>query len=197
MKKNALNIVLVSIVMFNVGCITYTSYIQKQTKNLSRALARISPSKDPVHGTALILLPSDVEILKHYLDFSAFLQLSDVEIQRNCINYVPDKNLMSASRASQKDAHNSNFSITIAKNNLQFVADAIRKSSIFNSVSVAYQDGNPASFPIGDYDYIVFIDVDGWFLRGRNNLKPLPISLEKDKLPLDSLQQQAKALRSN
>ena len=94
MKKNALIVLLISIIMLDAGCFTFLSTFKKrQTKNLSRALASISPSDKPVHGTALVLLPSDVEILKHYLDFTMFLQVSDVEIQKNCISYVPDPQL--------------------------------------------------------------------------------------------------------
>jgi len=197
MKKNALIVLLISIIMLDAGCFTFLSTFKKrQTKNLSRALASISPSDKPVHGTALVLLPSDVEILKHYLDFTMFLQVSDVEIQKNCISYVPDPQLWEMSRGYKIGRNYDNFSIMIAKNNLQFAADAIRKIGIFDSVSVTYQNGNPALFPIGEYDYLVFVDVDGWFLKGRDNPRPVAISFGKNKLPLDLLQEQGKALRS-
>lgn len=196
MKKQALPVVLILIVMFIVGCTTLTGNLQKQSENLSHALARISPSTDRAHENVLVLLPSDVEILKHYLQFAVSLQLSDVEIQKNCISYLYDKKLLRDDWHIHNDTDYSNFSITVAKNNLQFVVDAIRKRGIFDSVSVAYQNGNPASFPIGEHDYLVFVDVDGWFIKGRNNPKPLAISFEKTKLPLEMLQQQAKALRT-
>lgn len=174
MKISVLSIVLISIVMFLGGC---TNPLQKQTENLSRALDEITPTNDSVHGSALVLLPSDVEIQKNYINYSEFGFGNNPPR-----TIIPEKTL--------------NWMITMTRNNFQFTADAIRKRGIFDSVSVAYQNGNPASFPIGDYDYIVFLDVDGWFLRARNDPKALPISFDKKKLPLDSLYQQAKALGS-
>ena len=182
MKKQVLPIVFILVVMFTVGCATYkvgdktfhssSEGLQEQTKILSRELAGITPIDTPVHGTALVLLPSNMEIRKNYISFGLNEDHSEEQIK-----YV----------------------ITTTKNDFQFAADAIRKKSIFDSVAVAYQNGNPASFPMGGYDYLVFVDVDGWFLRGRNNPKPLLVAFPKDrpKLFLDSLQEQAKALRGN
>lgn len=189
MKKSALTIVLISIVMFTTGCAHYkvgdktyhsrSEALKETTKILSYALDGITPTDTPVHGTILVLLPSDDEIHKRYY-----------------MNYTGNP-----SRISEEQIK---YAITVIRSHFQFVADAIRKRGIFDSVSVAYQNGNPASFPIGDYDYLVFEDVDGWFLRARDNPKPFllePLSLalleNKPKQLLDSLQQQAKALRSN
>jgi hypothetical protein len=201
MKKQGLPIVLILIIMFTVGCLrSLAATGQRQNENLSRALGRIKSTNDPVHGTALILLPSDAEILKHYLYYSLYLQPSDAEIQKSCISYETrdSSQVERVIKIGPKgfDQKNLNHHITVAKNNLLFVVEAIRKRGIFNSVAVAYQKGNPATFPLGGYDYLVFIDVDGWFVRGGNNAKPLPISYNIYKLPLDLLQQQAKVLRT-
>jgi hypothetical protein len=194
MKKQALPIVVILIVMFIVGCATYkvgdktfhssSEALKEQADILSGALDRITSTEDPVHGMVLVLLPADMEIRKNYIRFTG--------------------------NPSQISEEQMKFVITAQKNFFQFLADAIRKRGIFDSVSVAYQGGNPASFPIGNNDYIAFVDVDGWFLKARNNPKPLLISQSFDQNKpttkaslitptltfLDSLCQQAKVLHS-
>ena len=165
---------------YKIGGETFSSgseALQKQTEILAHALAGITTTDNPVHGTVLFIFPSDVEIQKNYIRF------------------------VNPSRTQQEPI---DFLITSSKTNFQFMADAIRKRGIFDSVSVERHNGNPASFPIGDYDYMVFIDVDGWFIRGKNNPRGLPITLDTSKpfgAPrtlsfLDSLSQQAKAIHS-
>lgn len=171
-----------------VGCATYkigneTFYsaseaLQKQGENLERTLREITPLEKSVHGTVLVLIPSDVEIQKNHIRWGS-----------------------NVSRLEKEQVH---FLITAIKNYFQFIANAIHKREIFDSVSVERHNGNPASFPIGNYDYMVFVDVDGWFISGRDNPKGLPISFDKNKpvgAPrtlafLDLLYQQAKVIHS-
>jgi hypothetical protein len=152
--------------------------LQKQTENLAHILDKITPTDNPVHGSALVLIPSDVEIHKNYIKFEG----NASRIQKEQLDWL----------------------ITSVTNDCQSAANAIRKRGIFDSVAVERHNGNPASFPIGNYDYLIFADVDGWFIRGKNN--PRPISLPFDKnisdetsrrlAFLDLISQQAKALRS-
>jgi hypothetical protein len=185
MKQRALLIVLILIAIFTVGCVT-TNYkmgdktfhssseaLTEQNKSLSNELAGITPTNAPIHGTILVLLPSDVEIRKNYIRFTG----NPSNISEDVMKYI----------------------VVATKINFQFVADAIRKRGIFDTVSVAYQNGNPAPFPIGEYDYLAFVDVDGWFLRGRDKPKPLLVATlnDKHKLLIESLEQQARSLRGN
>ncbi len=152
--------------------------LQKQTENLAHILNEITPTDNPVHGTVLVIFPSDVEIQKNYIRYGD-----------------------NPSRVQQEHI---DFFITTIKTNAQFMADAIRKKGIFDSVAIERHNGNPASYPIGDYDYMVFVDVDGWFIRGKDNPRGLPITVDKGKSVgapatlafLDLLSQQAKALRN-
>ena len=165
---------------YSLGAETFSSSseaLQRQTDLLSRALDGITPSDKPVHGTALVLIPSDVEIQKHYLSHL------DTTSHRNQVDYL----------------------ITVSKNTYLFTAAAIRKRGIFDSVSVERHNGNPASFPIGTHDYLVFADVDGWFIRSQSNPRPLLIPLDTT-IPdiasrrfafLDSLGQQAHSLHTS
>lgn len=152
--------------------------LQKQNEILSHSLDEIEPTDKPVHGTALVLIPSDAEIQKNYINFG---------------------NMAYRMNEEQLD-----WLIKSATNNFQFTPNAIRKRGIFDSVSVERHNGNPAAHPIGDYDFVVFVDVDGWAIRGNATPRPLPIAIDKSKAVgraqtltfLDTLSEQARALKN-
>jgi hypothetical protein len=171
------------------GCTRYTVHgetfgssseaLQKQSEIHAHILNKITPTDKPVHGTALVLIPSDVEIHKNYIRSGSNPSI------REQIDYL----------------------IMGSKNNFQCMADAIRKRGIFDSISVERHNGNPATFPLGDYDFMVIADVDGWSIKSKAAPRPLPIAIYKwDKSKssgdapilffLDSLSQQATALHS-
>jgi hypothetical protein len=120
-----------------------------------------------------------------------FIFPSDAVIQRDYIRL----------RVGQEQI---DFLMTASKNSMQFIGEAIRKRGLFDSVSIARHNGNPESYPVGNYDYVVFRDIDGWFIRGRNNPRGLPITVDMSKyidasrvsVFLDTLSQQAQGLRS-
>jgi len=181
MKTRVLPILHILTVMFIVGCATTTytvgdkkfhsseEALNEQAKNNAKALDRITPTYDPIHGTLLILLPSDAEI------------------QRNYIRYAGDP-----SKVSEEQ---NRFLITFNKNLNQLMVDAIRKRGAFDSVSVAYQNGNPASYPIGEYDYLMFLDVDGYFFRVKGNPKPLKVG-SQNNINFEPLEELARTLRT-
>jgi hypothetical protein len=155
--------------------------LQKQGEIMAHVLNKITPTNNPVHGKALVLIPSDVEIQKNYI--------------------------RSGSNASGFVMERIDYLIMSLNKDFQFMADTIRKRGIFDSISVERHNGNPATFPLGDYDFMVIRDVDGWAIKSKAAPRPLPIALEKlDKNNpdsdarifsfLDSISQQATALRS-
>jgi hypothetical protein len=152
--------------------------LTRQNEINSNALNKITPTNNPVHGTALILLPSDVEIHKNYIKVVGYNGGLEKE-QIDCL-------------------------ITSINKYYQYMADAIQKRGLFDSVSIERHNGNPASHPVGNYDYMVFVDVDGMFVRDKNNPRPLFVVVEKNVSGdasrtlsfLDSLYQQAISLRS-
>jgi len=111
MKKQGLTVILISILTFAVGCSSYkvgdktfhssSEALKEQTQILSHELAEITPTDTPVHGTALVLLPSDMEIRKNYIRFHG----NTHGISEEHIKYM----------------------MTSIRNRFQFVADAIRK----------------------------------------------------------------------
>jgi hypothetical protein len=126
--------------------------LQKQSEILSHSLDAITPTVNPVHGNTLVLIPSNVEIQNNYL----IIGNNATELENEQINYM----------------------ITSTSNDSQFIANAISKRAIFGTVSVARHNGNPTTFPIGDYDFVVFLDVDGWFIKGKDNPRVLPIPFD-------------------
>jgi hypothetical protein len=166
---------------YRIGNETFSSCseaLHKQTETLTLSLQKITPIDKPVHGTVLVLIPSETEIQKNYIRFS-----------NNPSNFNKEK---------------IECMITFFNNHFQFMADTIRKRGIFDSVSVASHNGNPTFFPMGDSDFMVFLDVDGWFIKSKDDARSLPISFDRS-LPagatsalvfLDGLYQNANALRS-
>jgi hypothetical protein len=71
-------------------------------------------------------------------------------------------------------------------------------------VTIARHNGNPANFSIGNNDFLIYADIDGWFIKGKNKSSSLPILLDKDKkltgvqrteIFLDDLYKQAHTLQ--
>ena len=153
--------------------------LQRQAEIFSNTIKEITPTQNPVGGAALIIVPSDLELQKNYIRASS-------RTSQELLDYVT----------------------TGSRNSSQFIADAIIKRSIFNSVSVARHNGNPAAYPVGNNDFIIFRDVDGWFIKGKNKALIIPLTFDKNKPEgvqliarteafLDELHQQAQNLRVN
>lgn len=149
--------------------------LQKLTEINTGMLAQITESKNPIGGSALVAIPSDNEIRKNYMTATP--------------------------RTSQEGV---DYIIAAVRSNAHFIADAIIKRHLFNSVTIARHNGNPANFPIGNNDFLVYSDIDGWFIKGNNKSTSLPILLDKNKKLtgvqrteafLDDLYKQAKTLQ--
>ena len=92
-------------------------HLKRQAEIFSGIIKEISPSQNPVGGSALIVIPSDNEIQKNYVKYG--------------------------SRTAQGSI---DFVVAALRNGNQFMVDAIAKRQIFNSVSVEQHNGNPAFY---------------------------------------------------
>ena len=118
MKKLALAISLVLALVISIGCMSYkigeesfnssSEALQRQAEIFSNIIKEIKANQNHVGGTALIIIPSDVEIQKNYIKYGG--------------------------RTSQESL---DFVTAASRNTFQFTADAIAKRRIFDSVSVA------------------------------------------------------------
>lgn len=126
--------------------------LQRQKDLFSNVIKEIKPTQKPVGGTALIAIPSDAEIQNNYI-------IHGIKSRQEQIDFV----------------------IAASGNNSLFIANAIAKRRIFDSVSVVKHNGNPASYPIGNSDFIIFNDVDGWFIKGKSKPLIIPLIFEKNR----------------
>ncbi len=113
---------------------------------------QITPAPHPVGGIALILIPSDDEIVRNYINYG---------------------------RRSSKDGIE--YIRTATRNSMQLNADAIIRRRIFNSVRIDRHDGNPANVSVGENDFLIFGDVDGWSIKGKGKSQIIPITVDKSK----------------
>lgn len=176
MKK----IILTGIIVFWVISLTsctpsydsFSAALQKQTEVDTGMLAQITETKIPIGGTALVAIPSDNEIRKNYVTVPGASQ--------ELVDYV----------------------IAGARNNAQFTVDAIAKRRLFDSVSIVRHDGSPATYPIGNNDFLIYKDIDGYFIKWKNRAISLPVSFDKElrgiqriEAFLDDFYKQAQTLR--
>ncbi len=165
---------------YKIGGETFSSpseALTKQQEIEARSLPEITPTDNHVGGTALILIPSDIEIQNNYLR------------QHGNFAYGPKK-------------EDIDWLVTSIRNVFLFTADSIKKREIFNSISVDRHNGNPASNSGGENDYIVYVDVDGWYIKSKNNPHALRVPFDNTKPAgtprsiafLDLLSQQAREL---
>lgn len=137
--------------MAGVMVFSRTTALDRQAARHADLLAPLQPVLTPIGGSALVLLPSDLEV------------------RRNYITYGPgglpsDKGLT--------------FLTTATRRSFQFMADAIQDGHLFDSTTVAFHDGNPATYPIGKHDFLVFRDVDGWFIKGKGGAPPRVVAVD-------------------
>jgi len=136
----------------NEGFRSSSEALQRQKSLFFNIIKEIKPTQNPVGGTTLIAITSDVEIQSNYIQYGI------------------------KSRQEQID-----FVIAASRNNYQFIADAITKRHIFDSVSIVKHDGKPTSYPMGNNDFIIFNDVDGWFIKGKSKPLIIPLMFDKNK----------------
>jgi|WetSurMetagenome_2_1015567.scaffolds.fasta_scaffold337034_1 hypothetical protein len=167
MKNISLKLFIFSILFTVTACSRYTvenetfyssaEAIQKQSQAQSQVLSEIIPTKKPIHGIALLIYPTDDELLKTHVRYE------------NNPSIIGDEQI--------------DFIKTAFEQNCKFICNAIIKQSIFDSVSIDLHNGQPASYYNENYDYIIFYDIDGWFIKGKKHPKPLEISYDL-KIPL-------------
>ena len=169
MKKMVLAGTIVLLVLTLTGCApsyrigdetfdSSSAALQRQTQLHAGMLAQISESKNPIGGNVLVAIPSDSEFRKNYVLRQLDPQLHH-RISQDLLDYIS----------------------TLWRNNEQFQANAIAKRRLFNSVAIANHNGSPASFPIGDNDFLIYLDIDGWFIKSKNKSPSLSIPVDKDK----------------
>ncbi len=116
--------------------------LAKQKSDIDAILAAVQPTTTPVHGKALVALPSRDEIRKHHIRLSGNLSA----LRSDALDYV-----CVATEAEQ-----------------EMLCTAIQKRAVFDQVTVV-RVNEPVAAAIGENDYLLCRDIDGWFLKGRES----------------------------
>ena len=150
-----------------------TAALRRQAELDVDILSQIQPVSSPVARSASILLPSDVELRRNYI------QRRDHDLTNMSGSW--SVSLKGASWLAGGVPGALTFALTASAKHFQLVSDAIRKRQLFDSLSVAFHDGNPGTYSIGQHDFLAFVDVDGWFVRGKGASQPRPVALDESK----------------
>ena len=148
--------------------------LAKQKADNESVLEAIQPTSMPVHGRALVALPSKEELRKHYIHTIGGMG-------------VPSKEQLDYPCASLEAEYDALIKAAI-------------KRGVFDEVTTVQVD-DPAGTSVGDNTFLVYPDVDGWFIKGRKSA-PTKIVMDASSLPsiprtksfLDSLEEKARAV---
>lgn len=167
-------------VKYRYGNETFSSPEQalaKQKADNERILEGIQTTSTPVHGRALIALPSKEELHKHYIHTTGGM-------------VVPSK--------EQWD-----YPCSILEGDHDALCKAVQRRGVFDEVTTV-QVNDPAAAPLGESDFLIYRDVDGWFIKGRKSA-PTKIVMDASNLPsvprtrgfLDSIEERSRALMNS
>ena len=174
-----------------------TAALERQAEIDADLLSHIRPLSSPVGGSVSILVPSERELQRNYIQ----LRENDLTDRSNSWSV----SLAGASWLEGGVPAAVKFALATSGKHFQLVADAIQRRHLFESVSIAFHDGNPGTYSIGEHDFLVFADVDGWFVRGKETPHAQPRSITQDAEPrtssaistlLDALEREIDALRA-
>ena len=132
-----------------------TKALRRQSEIYANALDTVTAVDAPIHGNVLVILPSPEEIRRSYLILGGNARL---------LGETPF-----------------GFAIASYENENNLIPSALTRSKIFDSIAIERHNGNPASYPIGDNDYLIFRDVDGWFIRSKSS--PRALAIMPDQMP--------------
>jgi hypothetical protein len=174
------------LVLYILGCATikYSSggeifsssdeALAKQLSDLAKVLEAIKPTTTPVHGKTLIVIPTREELCQHY-----------VVIRGSTANVKPEQ---------------INYMCSYLENDQNMLAKAIQKKELFDQVTIMNMS-DPANAPIGKNDFLIYRDIDGWFIKSQeSSTKRIvmdansPPGISRTNSFLDSLEERAHSM---
>jgi hypothetical protein len=153
--------------------------LAKQRADNERVLEAIQPTSTPIHGRALVALPSKEELRKHYNHTRGGMGWGGMVLPTQ----------------EQLD-----YPCAILEGDHDALCKAVQKRGVFDEVTTV-QVNDPAAASIGESDFLIYRDVDGWFVKNRRSA-PQKIVIDASGLPsvprtisfLDSLEERARTL---
>jgi hypothetical protein len=130
-------------IKYNYGGKTFPSSdeaLVKQRADLSKILEAIKPTTAPVHGKAIIITPTREELRQHYIRITG----NPAHLEQEQIEYI----------------------CSLLENDQNMLAKAIQKKELFDQVTMINLP-DPAAASIGGNDFLIYRDIDSWFIKGQ------------------------------
>lgn len=123
---------------------------EAQRNDMNKMLSEINPTRNPLGGKALVVLPSRKLI------------------EKEMIFYMSDKK-----------GQWIEYPVTSAENTFDSMADALRRRQIFREISIVKRD-KPESATLDGYDTLIYLLATGpdqlqWYLKTSSSDEPVPI----------------------
>jgi hypothetical protein len=153
--------------------------LAKQAAENSGVLAAITPTSNAVHGTALVVLPSREGLRKHFVRIWLHVRVPQAE------DFEHDTLVMATVDLHNQDILHADleYATALLENDQDMLVAAIRKRQLFDQLTVTHAD-DPIAVATSDNNFLIFLDVDGWFIKTR---KSAPRSLATDGSSAPSL----------
>lgn len=128
--------------------------MKAQQDDISRVIAEISPTDNPLGGRALVVLQSRRSIEEKEITTTGHTKRDDIEYVISTIEAGRDT-----------------------------MAEILKRRKIFEEVSVTKSD-HPETVTSSEYDVIIYLSVSGpnqkqWFLRASSDDESIPIYMDK------------------
>ena len=128
--------------------------LARQAADCSAILEAIQPAGAPVHGKVLVSLPSREELRRHYVRTSGYV----TGLRKEHFDYL----------------------CAVMDNDQEMLAKAIQRKQLFDELTVT-RANDPAAAPIAQNDFLIYRDIDGWFIRSQNSAgKKIEMGAESD-----------------
>ena len=112
----------------------------KQRQDLAEIIGAIKPTTAPVHGKALIIIPSREGLRQRYIRITG----NPANLKQEQIEYI----------------------CSLLENDQNMLAKAIQKKELFDQVTIETLL-DPADASIGAHDFLIYRDIDLWYIKGR------------------------------
>ncbi len=134
--------------------------LAKQAAENSEVLAAITPASDPVRGKALVVLPSREDLRKHYVRIWLHVRVPQAEdFEHDTVGSA-----YSDLRTDGVLHDDFEYASALLENDQEMLVAALRKRQLFDQLTVTHAN-DPIAVAMTDNNFLIFLDVDGWFIR--------------------------------
>ncbi len=138
--------------------------LAKQAAENSGILAAIAPTSNAVHGTALVVVPSREGVRKHYVRIWLNVRVPQAEdFERDTVAMA-----MVDIRCQDILHEDLEYATALLENDQDMLVAAIQRRQLFDQLTVTHAD-DPIAVATTDTNFLIFLDVDGWFIKTRKS----------------------------